>query len=120
MQQDKVIQSIPEDVRKAVKLNDLGKSIASTDRAFVPSGALTTAIEINTTKVTEAEMPKSRADLAQFAGAVAAKHPNLSGPAYQWLAGYFQTNGVDAGKAFLAQSLTNKEISGLGSGGKIN
>ena len=65
-------------------------------------------------------MPKSWADLAQFAGAVAAKHPNLSGPAYQWLAGYFQTNGVDAGKAFLAQSLTNKEISGLGSGGKIN
>ena len=60
------------------------------------------------------------ADLVTFAGAVAAKDPNLSGPAYQWLAGFFQTNGVDAGKALLTKMLTNKSLSGLSSGGKVN
>ena len=65
-------------------------------------------------------MPKSWADLEKFAGAVAAKDPNFSGPAYQWLAGFFQTEGVEAGKALLAKTLTNKSISGLSSGGKIN
>ncbi|MGV8988770.1 MAG: ABC transporter substrate-binding protein [Cypionkella sp.] len=118
--QDGAVQAIPADVAAAVQYNALGKSLVPTDLAFIPTGASTTAIEVNTQKVTEADYPKSWADLAKFAGSVAAKDPNLSGPAYQWLAGYFQTNGVDAGKALLAQVLTNKSLSGLGSGGKIN
>ena len=65
-------------------------------------------------------MPKSWTDLEKHAGFVAAKDPNFSGPAYQWLAGFFQTNGVDTGKALLEKVLSNKEISGLSSGGKVN
>lgn len=118
--QDGALQPVPEDVAGAIKYNDLGKALMPANRAFVVTGASTTAIEVNTQKVAEADYPKSWADLTKFAGFVAAKDPNLSGPAYQWLAGFFQTNGEEAGKALLAQVLTNKTISGLGSGGKIN
>jgi iron(III) transport system substrate-binding protein len=120
LMQDGSVQAIPADVAAAAKFNDLGKALMPASMAFIPTGASTTAIEVNTTKVAEADYPKSWADLVKFAGAVAAKDPNLSGPAYQWLAGFFQTNGVDAGKALLAEVLTNKDLSGLGSGGKIN
>ena len=118
--QDGVVQPVPAEVGAAVKFNALGKALMPADMDFVPTGASTTAIEVNTKKVAEAEYPSSWADLAKFAGAVAAKDPNLSGPAYQWLAGFFQTNGVDSGKALLTQALSNKTLSGLGSGGKIN
>lgn len=120
LMQDGAVQPIPEDVVAATKFTALGTSLMPANRAFIPTGASTTAIEVNTQKVAEADYPKSWADLAKFAGAVAAKDPNLSGPAYQWLAGFFQTNGEEAGKALLAQVLTNKALSGLGSGGKIN
>lgn len=118
--QDGAVQAVPEDAVSAINYNDFGKTLAPADRAFVVTGASTTAIEINTQKVAEADFPKSWADLAKFAGFVAAKDPNLSGPAYQWLAGFFQTLGVEPGQKLLAEVLTNKTISGLGSGGKIN
>ena len=118
--QDGALQAVPEDAVAAIGYNDLGKSLAPADRAFVVTGASTTAIEINTQKVAEADYPKSWADLARFAGVVAAKDPNLSGPAYQWMAGVFQTVGVEAGQKLMTEVLTNKTISGLGSGGKIN
>lgn len=120
MLQDKVLQPVPEAAFKEAKFNKLGETLIPKDRAFLPTGASTTAIEVNTRKVPAAEMPKSWADLKTFAGSVAAKDPNLSGPAYQWLAGFFQTNGVDHGKALLKQVLTDKSFSGLSSGGKIN
>jgi iron(III) transport system substrate-binding protein len=120
MAQDKVLQPIPEDVFTATSFTEFGKTLIPTSRAFLPTGASTTAIEVNTKKVADGEMPKSWTDLQKFAGSVAAKDPNLSGPAYQWLAGVFQTNGVDTGKTLLEKTLTNKSISGLSSGGKIN
>lgn len=120
MLHDKIIQPIPADIYTETKYNALGKTLVPADQAFLPTGASTTAIEVNTKKVAVADMPKSWADLAKFAGSVAAKDPNLSGPSYQFLAGLFQTNGVEAGKELLKKALTNKELSGLSSGGKIN
>ncbi|MGV8856908.1 MAG: ABC transporter substrate-binding protein [Devosia sp.] len=120
MLQDNVVQPVPADIVSAIKLNTLGKSLAPADNAFVVTGASTTAIEVDTAKVASADMPGSWADLEKFAGRVAAKDPNLSGPAYQWLAGFFQTQGVDGGKALLGKILTDKTMSGLSSGGKIN
>ena len=120
MLQDKVLQPVPADVLGAVKYNALGKTLIPADRAFLPTSASTTAIEVNTKKVPAGEMPKSWADLTKFAGSVAAKDPNLSGPSYQFIAGLFQTNGVEGGKALLKAALTNKTISGLPSGGKVN
>lgn len=120
MAADKVLQPIPDDLYAKVAFTDFGKALIPKNHAFVPTGASTTAIQVNTKKVPADKMPKSWADLQSFAGAVAAKDPNLSGPAYQWLAGFFQTNGVDAGKALLAKVLTDKSQSGLSSGGKIN
>lgn len=120
MAADHVLQPIPADEFDKVAFTDLGKSLVPQSHAFLPTGTSTTAIEVNTKKVQADKMPKSWADLAAFAGSVAAKDPNLSGPAYQWLAGFFQTNGVDAGKALLAKTLTNKSLSGLSSGGKVN
>lgn len=115
-----VLQPVPADLTDKVAFTALGKSLLPASHAYLPTGASATAIEVNTKKVPADKMPKSWADLANFAGSVAAKDPNLSGPAYQWLAGYFQTNGVDAGKALLGKVLTSKALSGLSSGGKVN
>ena len=120
MLNDKILQAIPQEVYGEIKYNDLGKSLIPASHAFVPTGASTTAIEVNTKKVSEEQMPKSWADLESFAGSVAAKDPNMSGPAYQWLAGVFQTVGVDKGKALLQKILTEEALSGFASGGKIN
>ena len=120
MLENHVLQPIPDSAYTDAKFTDLGKTLIPASHAFLPTGASTTAIEVNTKKVPAADMPASWADLEKFAGAVAAKDPNFSGPAYQWLAGFFQTDGVDAGKALLEKVLTNKTISGLSSGGKIN
>lgn len=117
---DKVLQPVPETAFAATKFNALGQGLIPANHAFFPTGASTTAIEVNTQKVPAAEMPASWADLAKFKGAVAAKDPNLSGPAYQWLAGFFQTQGVEPGKALLQDALSDKALAGLSSGGKIN
>ncbi|MGT2467179.1 ABC transporter substrate-binding protein [Mesorhizobium atlanticum] len=120
MAADHVLQPVPAEAYGKIAWTDLGKSLIPQSHAFLPTGTSTTAIEVNTKKVKADKMPKSWADLQAFAGSVAAKDPNLSGPAYQWLAGLFQTNGVDAGKELLARTLTNKSLSGLSSGGKVN
>ncbi|MDX8527266.1 extracellular solute-binding protein [Mesorhizobium sp. MSK_1335] len=120
MAADHVLQPVPAAAFDKIAWTDLGKSLIPQSHAFLPTGTSTTAIEVNTKKVKADKMPKSWADLQGFAGSVAAKDPNLSGPAYQWLAGFFQTNGVDAGKELLARTLTNKSLSGLSSGGKVN
>jgi len=120
MMRDHILQAVPEDAITGIKYNDMGKALLPKSRSFVPTGASTTAIEVNTKKVPADQTPKSWADLEKFAGKVAAKDPNLSGPAYQWLAGYFQTNGVDKGKELLLKILTNKALAGLSSGGKVN
>jgi iron(III) transport system substrate-binding protein len=120
MANDHVLQPIPAGVLAKIPFTDLGRSLVPLSGAFVPTGTSATAIEMNTKKVPADKAPKSWADLVNFAGTVAAKDPNLSGPAYQWLAGFFQTNGVDAGKALLGKVLTNKKLSGLSSGGKVN
>jgi iron(III) transport system substrate-binding protein len=99
---------------------DLGRRLVPSSQAYFPVTVSTTAIAVNTNKIAGAEPPKSWSDLAHFAGKVAAKDPNLSGPAFQWLAGYFADKGVDAGKAELAKILTNKAISGIPSGGAVN
>ena len=120
MAADHVLQAIPSDAYDKAAFTDFGKSLIPQSHAFLPTGASTTALEVNTKKVSAEKAPKSWADLANFAGAVAAKDPNLSGPAYQWLAGFFQTNGLDAGKLLLGKVLTSKALSGLSSGGKVN
>src|SRR5882757_3859848 len=120
MAADHVLQSVPADLIDKATFTDFGKSLIPANHAFIPTGASTTAIEVNTKKVGNDKTPKSWADLKNFAGEVAAKDPNLSGPAYQWLAGFFQTNGLGAAKDLLAETLTNKTLSGLSSGGKVN
>ena len=120
MLQDKVLQTVPADLYDNVKYNALGKSLVPASRAFLPTGASTTAIEVDTKKVPQTKLPKSWADLEAFSDSVAAKDPNMSGPAYQWLAGVFQTVGVEKGKALLEKILANKSLSGFASGGKIN
>lgn len=117
---DGILQKVPDDVAAKVKYTALGSSLMPKSGAFVITGASTTAIEVDIKKVAVADAPKSWADLEKFAGFIAAKDPNFSGPAYQWLAGFFQTNGVETGKALLEKALSNKEISGLSSGGKVN
>ena len=71
-------------------------------------------------KIGSQPLPRSWSDLERFAGTVAAKDPNLSGPAFQWLAGYFQSEGEEKGKAELQKILTNKALSGIPSGGAVN
>ncbi|MFC7397178.1 ABC transporter substrate-binding protein [Chelatococcus sp. GCM10030263] len=120
MAQDHVLQPIPGDLYEQADFTALGKTLLPASRSFMPTGASTTAIEVNTKKVPAGQMPKSWSDLSRFAGHVAAKDPNLSGPSYQWLAGLFQTNGVEKGKALLADVLTNRSLSGFSGAGKVN
>ena len=103
-----------------VEYTDLGRKLVPASEAFFPITVSTTAIAVNTKKIGEATPPKSWADLENFAGSVAAKDPNLSGPAYQWLAGFLAGAGVDSGKQELQKILTNKALSGIPSGGAVN
>ncbi len=119
--QSKVLHAFP-DLVQSTQFTDVGRKLAPASGFFFPTNVSATGIAVNTSKVKPADVPTSWADLAKpaFAGAVGAKDPNLSGPAYQWLAGFFQTVGVDQGKALLAKILTNKALSGLPSGGALN
>ena len=110
------------DIAKAASYTALGRKLVPADGAYSPTSLSTTGITVNTKKVAASDYPKTWADLANpaFAGAIAAKDPNLSGPAFQFLAGLFQTMGVDKGKALLLKVLTNKALSGLPSGGTVN
>src|SRR6266404_7814042 len=76
MANDKVLQPIPDDVYGGIAFTDLGKSLVPQSHAFLPTGASTTAIEVNTKKVPADQMPKSCADLANFAGLLAATDPH--------------------------------------------
>jgi iron(III) transport system substrate-binding protein len=100
----------------------LGKTLIDPKGQFFPVTASTTGITVNTKKIAPAQYPKSWADLAnsEFSGAIASKDPNLSGPAFQFLAGFFQVMGEEKGKALLKQVLSNKALSGLPSGGTVN
>ena len=120
MMQDHILQAVPDDAIAGVKFNDMGKLHLPKSHAFLPTGASTTAIEVNTEKVPADQMPKTLGDLAKFSGKVAAKDPNFSGPAYQWMAGYFQIAGVESGKEMMKKTFTNKALSGLPNGGKVN
>jgi iron(III) transport system substrate-binding protein len=121
MAQDGILKAVPE-LSAKIDYTPVGKKLVPASGAYVPTSASTTIIAVNSKKVPADKMPKSWADLAnpEFAGAVAAKDPNLSGPAYQWLAGLFQTDGLDKGMELLKKSLTNKKLAGLSSGGKVN
>ena len=116
----KVLHAVA-DVRRKAAYSPLGRKLATSDY-YLPTNVSTTSIAVNTSKVAANLLPKSWSDLTNpaFAGAVAAKDPNLSGPAYQWLAGIFQTDGEEQGKALLERALTNKALSGLPSGGAVN
>ena len=103
-----------------VAYTDLGHKLVPQSQAYFPISVSTTAIAVDTKKVDASKMPKSWGDLEALAGSVAAKDPNLSGPAFQWLAGYFQVVGVDQGKAELMKILTNKSLSGIPSGESVN
>ena len=120
MLEDKVLQPVPDAAFTATKYTDLGTSLIPASHSCLPTSASTSAIEVNTDKVKAADMPAAWADLPKFAGKVAAKDPNLSGPAYQFIAGLFQTNGEAKGKEILTAALTDKRFSGLASGGKVN
>src|SRR6202023_2411532 len=98
---------------KDVAYTDLGRKLAPATDLYFPTNVSTTAIAVNTAKVPAADMPASWADLAKpaFKDVVGAKDPNLSGPAFQWLAGLFQTVGEEKAKSLLKSALTNKKIS---------
>ena len=108
------------DIAPKVKFTGIGKRLIPANFGFYPASLTGTAISVNTKKVEAAKLPKSWADLEKLAPNVAAKDPNFSGPAFQWLAGLFQTVGEEKGKAMLVKTLTNKALSGIPSGGQVN
>ena len=117
--QQGLLKSEPGAVDK-VDYIDLGRKLVPQNQSYFPISVSTTAIAVNAKKVDPSKMPKTWADLAALAGTVAAKDPNLSGPAFQWLAGYFQVEGVGPGQAELEKILTNKALSGIPSGESVN
>ena len=118
---DGYLKPLP-DLAKSVAYTDVGMKLMPASNLYFPTNVSTTAIAVNTKKVPQDQYPTSWADLAkpEFKDVVGAKDPNLSGPAYQWLAGLFQTVGEEKGKALLKSILTNRALSGLPSGGSLN
>lgn len=116
-----ILRPLPELIGE-IDYTDLGRKLAPASGNYFPTNLSTTAIAVNTKKVPADQIPKSWADLSrpEFAGAVAAKDPNLSGPAFQWLAGLFQSGGVEPEEAMLKTILTNKALSGLPTGGAVS
>jgi iron(III) transport system substrate-binding protein len=121
MSQNGIFGAHPDLAAKA-PYTKLGRTLVPAGGMFFPTTASTTGITVNTKKIAPADYPKRWADLANpaYAGVIAAKDPNLSGPAFQWLAGFFQAIGEEKGKALLKQALSNKALSGLPSGGTVN
>jgi iron(III) transport system substrate-binding protein len=117
--QQSILKSEPG-LTAAAAYTDLGHRLIPKSEAYFPISASTTAIEVNTKKLGQTPAPKTWADLENFAGSVGAKDPNLSGPAFQWLAGYLETVGIDKGQAQLQKILTNKALSGIPGGGALN
>ena len=119
---DKILQPVPDALFAKADFTEAGKRLVPASHAFLPTSVSTTAIAVNTKKVPADKMPKSLADLAgpDFAGFVAGKDPNLSGPSFQFVAGLFQVLGEDKGKAYLKQVLTDKKIAAFPSGGGLN
>ncbi len=115
---DRLLAPMPA-VAKDVNYTAIGRRLVPGDAMFLPTSMSGTAIAINSRKLPDARVERW-ADLVPLAGKVAAKDPNFSGPAFQWLAGFFQTNGETAGKALLASALTTKALSGIPSGGAVN
>lgn len=114
-----ILKPEPE-IAPKVKYTATGKKLVPATFGYYPVSLTGTAIAVNTKKVDAASLPKSWADLEKLAPNVAAKDPNFSGPAFQWLAGLFQTNGEAPAKAMLAKVLVNKALSGIPSGGQVN
>jgi iron(III) transport system substrate-binding protein len=122
MLSDKVLQPVPDALYAKVEYNEVGKNLVPASHAFIPTSVSTTSITVNTKKIPADKMPKSFNDLlsADFVGKVGSKDPNLSGPAFQFIAGVFQVMGEEKGKALLKGVLTNKKLSGLATGGPLN
>ncbi len=122
MLNDKVLQPVPDQFYAKADYTEVGKKLVPASHSYLPTSVSTTSITVNSKKIPAEKMPKAFADLLSpdFIGKVGAKDPNLSGPAFQFIAGIFQTMGEENGKAYLKALLTNKKLSGLASGGPLN
>lgn len=89
--------------KNAGNYTDLGKSLLPKDKAYIPTGTSAAGvIAYNTKLVAPDQAPKEWKDLLdpKFKNSISMNDPNISGPAYPFIAGIFKELGTDNAHTF--------------------
>ncbi|MCC3376797.1 extracellular solute-binding protein [Cohnella sp. REN36] len=91
-------------------LTDFAKSLVPANLSYFPTGAHAASVIVYNTKAFNADTaPKTWADLAdaKFKGTVGMADPAVAAPAYPFVAWFFQSQGMDGGKAYFESLIKN-------------
>jgi iron(III) transport system substrate-binding protein len=91
-------------------LTDFAKSLVPSNKSFVPTGAHAAGVIIyNSKNLPAAQAPKTWADLnkPEYKNALGMADPAVAAPAYPFVAWFFQSKGIDGGKAYFDAMLKN-------------
>ncbi|WP_027092798.1 ABC transporter substrate-binding protein [Cohnella thermotolerans] len=94
----------------AANLTDFSKQFVPANQSYYPTGTHAASVIVyNTKSFDEASAPKTWADLAdpKFKGAVGMADPAVAAPAYPFVAWFFQSQGMDAGKSYFQSLIKN-------------
>jgi len=94
----------------AANLTDFAKQYVPANQAYYPTGAHAASVIVYNTKSFDASSaPKTWADLAdpKYKGVVGMADPAVAAPAYPFVAWFFQSQGMDAGKAYFQSLMKN-------------
>ena len=91
-------------------LNEFGGELLPKSDAYYPTGAHAAGVIVyNKNEITEAEAPKTWADLAnpKFKDVVGMADPAIAAPAYPFVAWFFEDLGMDGGKEYYTSIFAN-------------
>ncbi|MBN2982085.1 ABC transporter substrate-binding protein [Cohnella algarum] len=94
----------------AANLTDFAKGFVPANQSYYPTGAHAASVIVyNTEAFDEASAPQSWADLAdpKFKDAVGMADPAVAAPAYPFVAWFFESKGMEEGKAYFKGVLGN-------------
>ncbi|MBB6731271.1 extracellular solute-binding protein [Cohnella sp. CBP 2801] len=94
----------------ADKLTDFAKKFVPASQGYYPTGTHAAGVIVyNTGKFDEASAPKTWKDLAdpKFKNMVGMADPAVAAPAYPFVAYFFQSLGMDAGKDYFSSLIKN-------------
>lgn len=91
-------------------LNDFGKSLVPTSKAYYPTGAHAAGVLVyNTNEISAEDAPKTWEDLTNpaYKDVVGMADPAIAAPAYPFVAWFFESLGMDGGKEYFTKLFDN-------------